>query len=437
MTHPTGSQALDLVRGLVSRELSPGTQTPGDQEDLVKAGLIDSMGWVAILSAIEEATGIRNFGSVWPEDRPQSIGALAEGLRESAAEAVERMEERQGDHPERAASGSRSILLAGWGSALGSLSVSAEEIERECGVALGTLRDGAGIESVSRADDTENELVLGGRAAEAAFNVANVAADAVDFVVATSATFLAFPSLSASLHSLLLLPESCGAVDVGGACVGLVQALATAKALLRESQHGVALVVASEVHSRRLSSPSVPGEFRGLFGDGSCAFVLTRPESPPDDGVLTVGDFVWGCSGSFATSLRLSLTDTSEVEVQFKGEQLAATAVSTIDRVLSRLEDLSGRPRSEVTCFAFHEPNPRIVEILAQRARIPLSKIPLISKISGNIGSATCGVSLSTALTRAQADPDSNHPLIFLAAVCPGLLWGGTYFQSKSIANGK
>lgn len=428
------TEALELVRNFVSQELPPGKSVPDDEEDLVKTGLIDSMGWVAILSAIEETAGIRNFGSVWPEDRPQSIGALAEALRESAAEAVERTEERQGS--QRTGSDGRAVLLAGWGSALGSLRVTAEEIESECGVAPGTLRDGAGIESVCRADDTENELVLGGRAAEAALNVANVAPDAIDFVVATSGTFLAFPSLAASLHSLLLLPESCGAVDVGGACVGFVHALATAKALLRDSRHGVALVVASEVHSRRLSSPKVPGEFRGLFGDGACAFVLTRPDSQPDGDVLTVGDFVWGCSGSFASSLRLSLTDSSEIEVQFKGEQLAATAVSTIDRVLSRLEDLSDRSRSEVTCFALHEPNPRIVEILAQRARIPLSKIPLVSKTSGNIGSATCGVSLCTALTRAQANLDSGQPLIFLAAVGPGLVWGGTYFQSKPVANG-
>lgn len=291
MAHPwTESQALDLVRGLVSRELPPERQTPGDQEDLVEAGLIDSMRWVAILSAIEETAGIRNFGSVWPEDRPQSIGALAEALRESGVEDAERAKEREGSQQTR--SDGHAVLLIGWGSALGSRSVSAEEIERECGVGPGTFRQGAGIESVCRADKTENELVLGGRAAEAALSVANVVPDAIDFLVATSATFLAFPSLSASLHSLLLLPESCGTVDVGGACVGLVQALATAKALLRDSRRHVALVVASEVHSRRLSSPKVPGEFRGLFGDGACAFVLARPESRPDDGLLTVGDFV-------------------------------------------------------------------------------------------------------------------------------------------------
>lgn len=422
------TQALELVRRCVSRELPPGIPMPDDEEDLVKAGLIDSMGWVAILSAIEDATGIQDFGSVWPEDRPQSIRALVEAFRESVSGCIERTREHEQSQASR--SGGATTSLLGWGFALGSLRVATEEVERQCGVAPGTLRDGAGIESVCRADDTENELVLGGRAAEAAFSMANVAPEALDFVVATSATFLAFPSLSASLHSLLLLRESCGAIDVGGACVGLIQALATAKALLANSRSGVALVVAAEVHSRRLPSAQVPGEFRGLFGDGACAFVFARSEVGNNNGIGTVGDFVWGCSGTFASSLRLSLADTAEIKVQFKGGQLASTAVSSLERTLNQLENLSGRSRSEVSYFAFHEPNPRVVEILAQRAKVPLEKIPLVSRTSGNLGSATCGVSLCTALSMAQANRVAPaRPLIFLAAVGPGLLWAGTYFQ--------
>ena len=76
--------ALELVRKFVARELLPGVSVSSDDEDLVKAGLIDSMGWVGILSAIEESTGIPNFGGVWPKDRPQSIQALAQAVVEEA-----------------------------------------------------------------------------------------------------------------------------------------------------------------------------------------------------------------------------------------------------------------------------------------------------------------------------------------------------------------
>ena len=152
-------------------------------------------------------------------------------------------------------------------------------------------------------------------------------------------------------------------------------------------------------------------------------------EAMPLHQTETLLNFVWGCSGTLSSSLRLSLADTGEIEVQFKGEQLASAAVSTLDRILDHLEKTSGKSRSEVSHFALHEPNPRVVGILAQRAKVPLEKIPLISRTSGNLGSATCGVSLCAALSRAQANPNRIRPVIFLAAVGPGLLWSGTYLH--------
>ena len=137
-----------------------------------------------------------------------------------------------------------------------------------------------------------------------------------------------------------------------------------------------------------------------------------------------------GCSGAFASALKVRLGKTGDLEVQFEGEQLAQAAISQLDRVLDGLETLSGQPRSVADYFAIHEPNPRLVSVFAQRAGIPMDKLAHISKTHGNLGSATCGISLCTALTKAQASRSAAHrPLIFVAAVGPGLLWGGTYIH--------
>jgi 3-oxoacyl-[acyl-carrier-protein] synthase III len=203
--------------------------------------------------------------------------------------------------------------------------------------------------------------------------------------------------------------------------------MATAKALLSTAQYRAALVVASEVNSRRLSSPQIPGAFRGLFGDGACAFVLARCEKAQDNNPR-LGNFVWGCSGTFASSLRLSLSDAGNLNIQFKGVQLATAAVTQLDRVIDHLERLSGKPRAAVDYFAIHEPNPRVVGVFAQRAKIPLEKIALISETCGNLGSATCGISLCTAMTKASTYRDEvRRPLIYIAAAGPGLIWGGSY----------
>jgi 3-oxoacyl-[acyl-carrier-protein] synthase-3 len=283
---------------------------------------------------------------------------------------------------------------------------------------------------VCRAADTEDELALAQSASEIALEMADVFIDDIDLLVATSTTFLGYPSFAASLHSRLLLRETSGALDVGGACAGLIYSLSVAKSLLSTSSQAVALVLASEVHSRRLCAPDVPGEFRGLFGDGACALVLTKGGDAERTGILRLRDFVSGCSGTFASSLGVKLTEEGSLGVEFKGEQLAHAALTQLDRIIEALEKLSSKPRTEVDSFALHQPNPRVVEIFAERAMIPVERVPIVSRTSGNLGSVTCGVSLCHALTslRANTGP-SRTPLVFMAAVAPGLVWGGTYWD--------
>ena len=413
--------ALATARTCVGSKLSP---LPNDGVDLVETGALDSMAWVDTLIGIESATDIRDFGNPWPENRPKSIRTLADMIREAQKPSPD---EKPWVGARQQVDSARDIAVGGWGYALGSLAVDAEQIERNLALPMHKIRDGAGIHSVRVAADTEDELALGQRAAEIALEMTEIPVEQIDFLVATSATFLGFPSFAASLHSRLLLRETSGALDVGGACAGLIYSLAVAKSLLRTRPQGVALVVAAEVHSRRLDAPQVPGEFRGLFGDGACAFVLTNATTDAQIDCVRLREFVWGCSGTFASSLCVKISENDGLNVQFKGEQLAHAAITELERIIATLENLSAKPRSEVDYFALHQPNPRVVEILAERAKIPWERIPLVSMSNGNLGSVTCGASLCQALTSFRMGGSQlRKPLIFMAAVAPGLIWGGT-----------
>jgi 3-oxoacyl-[acyl-carrier-protein] synthase-3 len=419
------ASALELARRSVLRELPPDGSLPGDDDDLVVAGLVDSMGWVGILSAVEAATGVRNFGSVWAEGTPQTIRTVAGMIVASVGQA--RQEGPQEKRAGTAGAASR-VSILGWGYSLGSLTVEADAIERECGLPPGMIREGAGIETVRRVSEEEDELTLGRGAVADALTKAHLDVESVDFLVATSTTYLEFPSLAAALHTRLLLSASCGPVDIGGACAGLIHGLAVARAFLLTGTYKVGLVVACEVHSRRLASSSFPGEFRGLFGDGACAFVVGQSSQADDARLPALGDAVWGCSGAFASSLRLALRAGGEMAVNFEGKQLATAAIGHLNQIFEALEGRSGKSRSEVDYFALHEPNPRVIEILAQRAEISLERIATVSRTCGNLGSVTCGVSLCHALSDlAQRPASSPRPLIFLAALAPGLIWGGTF----------
>ena len=119
--------------------------------------------------------------------------------------------------------------LPGWAATLGARRVPSEEVDRAFGMPLGKLRERAGIESLSYASPEQNELTLGDDALRQALHVADCPPAELDWIIATSETHREYPSLAAQLHKQIGARESCGALDVGGACLGLLNALATAQ----------------------------------------------------------------------------------------------------------------------------------------------------------------------------------------------------------------
>jgi 3-oxoacyl-[acyl-carrier-protein] synthase-3 len=414
---------LELVRRTAARELEP-LPLPADDEDLAQAGLVDSMMRVNILLAVEESAGVAGFAAEWPDDRPFSIREIAERLRQAQSEPAgeaARVEQRL-----PSLDPSSDVSINGWASSLGSLIISAGEVASECGFERGFLQERTGIETVRRASAGENEITLAVTAAESAVEMAGMQMADVDVLVGISTTQLGFPSFAASLHTALLLRENAGAIDIGGACCGAIYGLATASSLLSAMNRRAALVVASEVNSRRLAALDAPPEFRALFGDGACAFVLERSTVGGGGPGGRLREFIWGASGTFASALTAFWPPGGEPRVGFSGQQLAGAAVETLERVLDRIAIVSGVPISDVDQFALHEPNPRVLVMLARKAGLGLDKVPQTSQSCGNLGSVTCGVNLCKALTaRAQTQRDERSPVIFAATVGPGLLWGG------------
>ncbi|HUI40490.1 MAG TPA: 3-oxoacyl-[acyl-carrier-protein] synthase III C-terminal domain-containing protein [Terriglobia bacterium] len=422
--HRNATAQLALVRRTVARELEP-LALPGDDEDLTAAGLVDSMTRVNVLLAIEEAAGVPGFAAGWLDDRPFSVRELSASLLQARTPPADAA---VGDQPGADNRQASEVSVVGWAASPGSVVVPAENVDDECKFPPGFLRERTGIESVRRASKDENEIVLAARAAEGTLEMAGLSPADVDLLVAVSTTCLGFPSFAASVHAELLLREAVGAIDVGGACCGVLYALATAAALLSTINGRAALVVASEVNSRRLASLDSPPEFRALFGDAACAFALKRADAGQGVPGRRLREFVWGASSTFASALRVSWPEGGVPQVQFRGEQLAGAAITLLERVIDRLSVMSAVDLPQVNQFALHEPNPRVAAMLAQRAGIPLEKMPQTSRTWGNLGSATCGVNLCKALTATNgAGGGRRPPAILAAAVGPGLLWGGAF----------
>src|SRR5205814_6476725 len=128
----------------------------------------------------------------------------------------------------------------------------------------------------------------------------------VDWIIATSETHHDYRSLSARLHSRLLVRENCGALDTGGACLGLLNALAVAQSLIGSGQARTVAVVTADVHSSTLIPGRVAGEFGGLFGDGASVFILRSTAHKDSKNSHRLAEFLFGCAGKYAAAIQAS-----------------------------------------------------------------------------------------------------------------------------------
>src|SRR5439155_4940467 len=118
-------------------------------------------------------------------------------------------------------------------------------------------------------------------------------------------------------------------------------------------------------------------------------------------------------------------------DVVFEGEALSRAAISKMVQVMSEVERRSGISRQQAIGFATHQPNPRLVALLAKQAGVRPDRFPPVAEIHGNLGSSTCGVALHHLLLAAgELDADSSAP-VFLASLGPGLLFGGGWLVAK------
>ncbi len=325
------------------------------------------------------------------------------------------------------------VVVTGWAATLGARRLAAEDVDRAFGMPLGKLRERAGIESLSYATIEQDEVSMADEALRQALQVAACPPAELDWIFATSETHREYPALAARLHKSLGAREGCGALDVGGACLGLLNALGCAQSFIESRAAQTIAIVTADVHSRTLLPRRVAGEFGGLFGDGASAFILRAPASVPQGaplaGKYVLGKFIFGCANQYSEAICVADTKDGGLAVHFDGEALSRAAITRMERVIRAIESQSAIPVGEVGAFATHQPNPRLLTLLAKQCGVGPDSFPAVARNSGNLGSSTCGVALHLALAAASKAEVETRKAIFLASLGPGLIFGGGWLE--------
>jgi 3-oxoacyl-[acyl-carrier-protein] synthase-3 len=317
------------------------------------------------------------------------------------------------------------VYVVGSACAFGSRVVPSEEVDHAFGMPAGKLKSRAGIVSVAHVSKDEDEGTLGAQSCRQLLQDTGEDKESLDCILAAGETHHAYPSLAALLHAKLRLREDCNALDVGSGCLALLQTLAVAQALLVSGRAKKILVATADVHSRTLGPGRAAGEFGGLFGDGASAFLLCSKPRDAKGLAYRLGEFFFGCASKYAEAIAVSESGKGKLEVQFDGDALSRAAVSRMEKVIDEVEHRSGISREHVGAFATHQPNPRLVKILAKQLGVSLKHFPPIGSTRGNLGSSMCGAALHAALHQAAAQPAEQRLPVFLASLGPGLIFGG------------
>jgi 3-oxoacyl-[acyl-carrier-protein] synthase III len=92
-----------------------------------------------------------------------------------------------------------------------------------------------------------------------ALSVAGCEANDIDWIIASSETHIEYPSLAAQLHKRTKVREKCGVLDAGGACLGLLNALAVAQSFVDSGRARNVAVVTADVHQPHIGARACRG----------------------------------------------------------------------------------------------------------------------------------------------------------------------------------
>jgi hypothetical protein len=150
-----------LIEECFQREAGSQASLPSSSQNLIETGVLDSMGWVGFLRALESASGVSDLGALLTEQTPsfESIFRAFKNARSVRSSGT-------GPSSKQEPVTQSAVIIASSSAALGSRRIPSEQVDRAFGMPAGKLRLRAGIESLAYAAEDENELTLGAGAAQ-------------------------------------------------------------------------------------------------------------------------------------------------------------------------------------------------------------------------------------------------------------------------------
>ncbi|RJP74924.1 MAG: ketoacyl-ACP synthase III [Candidatus Zixiibacteriota bacterium] len=218
---------------------------------------------------------------------------------------------------------------------------------------------------------------------------------------------------------------NAAAFDVSAACSGFLYALNVADAMIAAGRARYALVIGAECLS--IITDWQDRNTCVLFGDGAGAAVL----GPSDGrrGVLStyvggdgrLAELLWCPAGGSLMPASHETVDKRLHSLKMAGREVFLHAVKAMGESSERALAAAGLKSSDIDLLIPHQANLRIIEALAKRLSLPLSRVYVNIDRYGNTSSASVPIALNEARRSGRLQAGMNCLMVVFGG---GFTWG-------------
>lgn len=235
-----------------------------------------------------------------------------------------------------------------------------------------------------------------------------------------------FPSTGCMLQKKLGL-KGVPAFDVSAGCAGFIYAIHTAKTFVENGTAKNVLVVGVDILTKITNWQD--RNTCVLFGDGAGATIISRAESSEISRIIdslidadgSQGDLLYQAAGGSRLPASHETVDQNLHTVYMEGNKIFKNAIKSMYASTAELLKRNNLDVADVDWVIPHQANLRIIEGLADKLRIPMSKVIVNIEKYGNTSSGTIGLAADEAIRSKKL---RRGDIVLLTSFGAGLTWG-------------
>ena len=274
----------------------------------------------------------------------------------------------------------------------------------------------SGIRERRIAQANETVSTMGFEAAKKALEAANIAPNEIDLVlVGTTTNSHAYPSAACQIQGMLNIEDAIS-FDLAAACTGFVYALGVADQFIRTGKVKKALVIGSDLNSRKLDETDRSTVV--LFGDGAGAVIL---EASEQEGIISTH---LHASADKNAALLLPQPERGVAKsgyIEMQGNETFKLAVRELSNVVEETLAANNLDKKDIDWLVPHQANLRIISATAKKLDMDMSQVVVTLDRYANNSAATVPVALDEAVRDGRIQ---RGQLLLLEAFGGGWTWG-------------